>query len=114
MLFSDYDIACIENAKKLIDDNISRHFSITAIALQVGLGKTKLKDGFKQYYGTGMFTYLRHTRMKKAMELVTGTKKTIKEIAAITGFHQPNNFIASFEKYYGITPGKARKKSSPK
>lgn len=105
-----YDIECIENAKKIIDADISRHFTISDIAQQVTLGSTKLKESFKQHYGKGLYTYLKEARMKKAMELSIATQRPFKEISRDVGFKHYNNFITAFTKYHGYSPGKARKK----
>ena len=105
-----YDIECIENAKKIIDADISRHFTISEIAQQVSLGRTKLKETFKQHYGNGLYTYLKDIRMKKAMELISASQKPFKEIARDVGFKHYNNFITAFTKYHGSSPGQARKK----
>ncbi len=110
MHFSAYEIECIEKAKKIIDSDISRHFSIFAIAASVSMGATKLKSGFKQMYGVAPFTYLREQRMQRATTLLTGTNKTIKEISKITGFKYRSNFITSFSSFYGMPPGRYRKK----
>jgi len=110
LILTDYDIECITTAKKIIDKDISRHFTIPHIAQQVALGTTKLKKGFKQYYGKGLYTYLREARMNTAMDLVCHSQKTFKMIAEAIGFRHSNNFIAAFTKFHGITPGKARRK----
>ena len=110
MRLTTYDMECIENARKKMDADISRHFTIADIALQVNMGSTKLKQAFKQQYGKGLYTYLKEARMTKAMELVTTSEKNLKEIARRTGFKHYNNFISAFSKYYGYSPGHARKK----
>ena len=105
-----YDIECIENAKKIIDADISRHFTISDIAQQVTLGSTKLKETFKKHFGKGLYTYLKEARMEKAMELIVTTQKTSKEIAREGGFKHYNNFITAFSKYHGYSPNHARRK----
>ena len=110
MHFSAYEIECIEKAKKIIDTDISRHLSIFSLAESVGMGATKLKTGFKQMYGLGLFAYLRQQRMKRAAELLGNTDKTIKEISKIAGFRYRSNFITAFTCYYGMPPGRYRKK----
>ena len=107
--FHDNDIDGVQQAKRIIDADISRHFTIEDIARQVALGKTKLKYGFRLLYGKGLYTYLREARMQKAMELVMETHKTFKAIAKACGFKHYNNFIAAFTKFHGTTPGNARK-----
>ncbi len=107
----DNNFEQIQQAKNIIDADISRHFSIEDIARQVALGKTKLKQGFREYYGKGLYTYLRETRMAKAVQLVTGTNIPFKQVAKACGFKYSNNFIAAYTKFYHSTPGTARKNS---
>lgn len=99
---------CINKAKALIDKDISRHFAIDEIATTVGIGATKLKKGFKQQYGLGLFAYLRKQRMELAGTLLRNTYKTIKQIAKATGFHYTSNFNSSFTRYYKTSPARYR------
>lgn len=114
MPFSDYDIECIEKAKNIIDADISRHLSVAFIALKAGIGETKLKKGFKQYFGISPFTYLRKKRMIKSGKLLLETNKTIKQIAKDVGFGYATNFTTAFTFYYGITPNEYRNYFSSK
>jgi AraC-like DNA-binding protein len=99
---------CIKKAKSIIDADISLHYTIEFIAGKVGIGKTKLKQGFKQYYKLGLFTYLRKQRMIMAAELIVETNKTIKQIAKASGFNHSSNFITAFASHHGLTPAKYR------
>ena len=93
-----------------MDKDISRHYTIEELAVLAALGKTKLKYGFKQLYKKGLYTYLREIRMEKALGLIIGNQKTLKEIARLVGFKHYTNFLAAYIKYHGISPGQARKK----
>lgn len=114
MSFSDYDIECFEKAKSVIDADISRHYSIEFIAEKIGIGKTKLKIGFKKYFRMGLFTYLREQRMIKAAEHLVHSNKTIKEISKATGYKYYSNFITAFTTYHGMPPSKYRNLFSTK
>jgi AraC-like DNA-binding protein len=107
--FTNYDIECFEKAKSMIDGDTSRHYSIEFIAETIGIGKTKLKIGFKEYFKMGLFTYLREQRMIKAAELLIHSNKTIKQIAKATGFKYYSNFILAFTNYHGLPPSKYRR-----
>ncbi len=106
---SPYDIECLEKAKGLIEADLSRHIPVAELAQKVAMGKTKLKIGFQQLYRYPVYTYLQRQRMILAMELLTCTYKTLKQIARHCGFHHNNNFITAFNRHYGITPGQVRK-----
>jgi AraC-like DNA-binding protein len=105
---SEYD--AIFSARDIVLKDISHHHSIRALSKMVNLNVLKLKVGFRKTFGSGIFEYLLVARMKKAHDLVTGSDKPIKEIASLTGFEFVQNFIKSFRKYYGITPGELRRK----
>lgn len=111
MQLTDYDIECINLAKQIIDSDLRNHHTIVNLAEKVNMGKTKLKVVFKQYYGMGIFKYLKIQRMEKAAELLIETNFTLKKISAQTGFKFTNNFNKAFRNYHGITPGKFRKEN---
>lgn len=109
MQLAAHDIACITQAKDIIDKDSSIHYSIDQIAQKVGLGATKLKAGFKFKYGMGPYAYLQQQRMQKALIMLKDTDKTIKQIAKATGFKHTTNFITAFKKRFGNSPGKIKK-----
>ena len=108
MPFTDYDIECFKKAKSIIDADTTVHYSIEFIAGKIGIGKTKLKIGFKEYFKMGLFTYLREKRMLKAAELLIHSNKTIKEISKATGYKYYSNFLSAFTAYHGLPPSKYR------
>ena len=110
----DYDIECIQKAKKIIVSDLSIHYRIELIATKVNLGKTKLKIGFRLYYGIGLYSFLKKQRMIKAAELLIGTDRTIKQISRSVGFKHASNFTKAFGAYHKFTPGKYRKYFSDK
>jgi len=97
-------------AKNIILEDITKHYSIKELAAKVSLSEVNLKAGFKQVFGTGLFEYLIQARMEKAYHLVTQTDIPIKNIAKETGFHYVANFITAFGKRYGKPPTDFRKK----
>lgn len=110
MKLSAYDIECLEKARGIMDRDPRRHHTIEEIAHLVGMGSTRLKEGFKQYSGSGLYAYLLEKRMELALELLEGSNKPIKVIAKETGFRHTSNFTAAFRKRYGVTPGRWRLK----
>lgn len=109
MELSAYDIECLQRAKALIDQDRSIHHRTADIAHAAGMGATRLKAGFKQYYGMALYSYLREQRMQLALHLLENTDKTIKAIAKETGFLFVTNFSAAFKKRFGSSAGKYRR-----
>ena len=100
----------IYEARSIIEKNTSRHFSITEVAQQVGLDEVKLKSGFKQVFGIGIFQFMLQAKMQKAWTLILETNRPVKEIAMLTGYTSNQNFVTAFKKYFNATPDSLRVK----
>ncbi len=100
----------IHAAKNYIDSNLLRHNTIHQIARKVGLNEIKLKRGFKEVFGKGLYGYRKQERLKIAKAALEQTTKPIKEISKSTGYKSSNNFSIAFKKLFGISPSQIRKK----
>jgi AraC-like DNA-binding protein len=94
----------LEQAKRIIVDNMLDPLSVAELALQIDLNVYKLKVGFKEMWGTTIFGYLRDMRMEKARFLLSGTHKNVAEVAQEVGYSNPSHFSTAFRKKYGINP----------
>ncbi len=97
------EVLKLEQAKKVIENNINTPLTIKELSDCIGLNTFKLKTGFKEVYGTTIFGYLRNLRMEKAAELMTESEKVI-DIAYEVGYSNPSHFAAAFRRKYGINP----------
>jgi AraC-like DNA-binding protein len=102
------DVKCLEQAKEFILNNLSRHFTIRTIASEAGINRYKLTYGFRILFGVSVDEFAKAEKMKKALELLRETDKSVKEIASICGYHKTSNFSTAFKKYFSIRPGYAR------
>lgn len=59
---------------------------------------------FKQHLGKPYIYKLREIRIARAEQLITETRKYMKEIAAECGFRAPNRFCEAFKRIHGVTP----------
>ena len=110
-LLTAYEKSRVAEAKFILLQDISgRSLTIRELSRAVALNEFKLKLGFKQMYGTGIFECLTEARMEKARELLITTTKPIKEICTIAGYPRMTNFITAFRKKFGYTPGSLRRK----
>ncbi len=96
--FNHYEVEGIYAAREMIRQNIRRHFVIREIAQKVGVNEFKLKNGFRELFGNGVYEYLRLERLQEARELLHAPTRSIKEIAAQTGYKSVNSFIKAFKK----------------
>jgi len=64
---------------------------------------------FKEYVGMTFKAYLAELRFSLALKMLTRTAMPTAEICYSCGFTDYSNFMYSFKKRYGMTPGKYRK-----
>lgn len=108
--FFIHNVENIYAAKEFIDSHLSRHFTISEISRKVGINEQKLKKGFKEVFGKGVFEYLLSERLIIARIQIEQTNKPIKEIAYYAGYKSASNFATAFKKMFGDSPLNFRNK----
>ena len=78
----------------------------------VGLSAVHFRRLFRQQTGFRLVSFLRALRMERARELVTGTSRTVKEIAGVVGYADPSHFLRAYQRRYGLSPTQARRATS--
>ncbi|MBD1842670.1 helix-turn-helix transcriptional regulator [Cyanobacteria bacterium FACHB-63] len=102
------DLEKLERAKEILQGSIEYPPSLAKLAQQVGLNDCKLKQGFRQVFGTTVFGYLRACQMERAKQLLRETDLYITEIAAQVGYSSLPAFSNAFYKQVGMSPHKFR------
>lgn len=105
---SDKDLAKIHQAAAIITTSLTVHYTIGTVAQKIAMPEKKLKYGFMQTYGVGVFTYLRHKRLEKGKALMLQGLR-IKDIAPQVGYSNETNFSKAFRKVYKELPGEWKK-----
>ncbi len=95
--------------KLYLDEHFLSDLNLTQLSLISLLNEFKLKNGFKQLFGTTVFSYIRNLRMHYAKRLLTDTNLSIDEIANITGYEHSQHFATAFKKHFSLTPSAIRK-----
>ncbi len=102
------DIEKLHHAKAIIEQNISRPYTLSQLSRCVGLNDFKLKKGFKQTFGTTVFGYLHELRMQEARRLLLDTSTSIHEVSDYCGYSYVQHFTTAFKSKFGVTPGNVR------
>ncbi len=97
-----------ERAKKYIEENITQNFGISDICEYLDCSKSTLLTGFKRTYGITVNTYITQRRLDRSAEMLSGSKKSICQIASECGFSDQSYFSKVFSKQYGIPPSEYR------
>ena len=98
------DVKRIHQAKDILTRQLDNPPSLLSLARQVGINDCKLKQGFRQVFGTTVFGYLYNYRMEQAAQLLQENHMTITGVANAVGFAHRGSFAAAFRRKFGVNP----------
>jgi AraC-like DNA-binding protein len=96
----------IKAQEYVMENYANSSLSLNDVSAYVGINNTYLSTLFKNECGENFVDYINRLRIKKAKELLDNTHITVKEAGYAVGFNTIHNFIRTFKKFEGITPGK--------
>ena len=83
--------------------------TIDDLADKYGIGKTTLKNCFKEVYEKPIFKWRKEYRLDYACRLIELDELTISEISKKVGYSSPSKFGQAFKEYVGCTPSEYKK-----
>lgn len=98
------DVERIYQAREILFNNLESPPSLLGLARIVGLNDYKLKQGFRQIFGTTVFGCLQQQRLEKAKLLLQDPTLNVTAIARRVGYASPSSFHRAFKKHFGISP----------
>ncbi|WP_299486208.1 AraC family transcriptional regulator [Acaryochloris sp. IP29b_bin.137] len=98
------DIERLHQARDLLIQQSDNPPLLIELAHQVGLNDRKLKQGFRQLFGTTVFGYLQDYRMGQAKQLLEDTSLTIASVALTVGYRNPEAFSTAFRRKFSMSP----------
>lgn len=104
----DADINTLHEIHSFIEDNPKVYYTTEQLSELFAMNEFKLKKGFKELFGMGLFQFSTQVHMKYALYLLKNSDLSIKEIAYKTGYSSPSSFSVAFKKECGISPNKMR------
>lgn len=107
VLHSQYDRERIAFARDHLLENMLQPPTLPGLAKAAGINEFKLKQGFREIYGTSIHDYLQQHKLTRAKELLQ-SGLAIKDIADDLGYSSVQHFTNAFRKQYGMPPGRAR------
>ncbi len=96
-------------ARDLVNACLSDPPSLTEVSMAVGLNEFKLKQGFKEMFGTTLFQYATAQRLHLARRMLQDKGRRVQEVAADLGYATPQHFSHAFRRMFGHVPSAARK-----
>jgi AraC-like DNA-binding protein len=94
----------IEVEHVLLNDFSSPPPVIDSLAKLAGMSSSKLKNCFKNYYGTSIYQYYLRHKMQKAKELLLTSGLPVKQVGLQLGYSNLSHFARAFKKEVGMLP----------
>ncbi|MBR8652066.1 helix-turn-helix transcriptional regulator [Achromobacter sp. Marseille-Q0513] len=94
-------------AREILACQFDRPLTVGYLCAAVGTNEFKLKQGFRDMFGTSPHRMLTDIRMRKAWELLE-TGLHVSTVAYQIGYQHPSSFSTAFERHYGRTPKSLR------
>ncbi len=91
-----------------IEADLERDLSIQSLAEVVGLSPQHFAALFRESTGFTPHQYVNHRRIARAQELLKKVDMPFIEISMQCGFSSQSQFITTFRKLVGMTPGRFR------
>jgi AraC-like DNA-binding protein len=94
----------IYQAKEILINNIIEPPTLLNLAQQVEIHHMKLKQGFRELFGTTPFAYLRNYRLEMAQNLLLESNMSVLTVASAVGYSNSSHFATAFKQKFGISP----------
>ena len=98
----------IEQVIEYLEYHYAEDVNFNDVASEFFITPNYLYRRFKEKKNKSVMQYLEEIRMKKAKELLKNTTLSVTEVAARTGYGDPNYFSRIFKKTCGKTPREFR------
>ena len=100
------NIKKIKTAKDIIISKMVEPPTLNELAAEVNISLKKLKEGFKQVYGSSVYGFLLDYKMEVSKSLLSSKDYNVNEVALKVWYSTASHFINAFKKKNGITPKK--------
>ena len=105
-LVDESNVLKIKKAKDIVIQRMSEPPTLVELSNEIELSLKKLKEGFKQIYGTTVYGFLFDYKMEFARKLLESGTHNVNEVGLKVGYSTASHFISAFKKQYGTTPKK--------
>ncbi|MCI8308222.1 MAG: AraC family transcriptional regulator [Lachnospiraceae bacterium] len=92
------------DSMKYIDENINSELTLDKISVSINYSPNYISSEFKKHTGLSLREYILDKRIEYAKKLLV-EGKNVSDACLLSGFNDYSNFIRSFKKKTGISPG---------
>jgi len=97
-----------------IRENYQKPIQLSIVAEACSITSSYLSRLFTEYLGTNFIDYINRFRLNKAIILLEDKNYSIKEVAYLVGYQDPNYFSRIFRRHMGISPSDLEKEGVKK
>ena len=98
------DVEKVKKAVELINEDLSKNYSVDHLAKEVGTNVNKLQDGFKYMFNLTVNKYMQQTKLEAAKNLLSTSEHNISQIVSMIGLNNRSYFSKIFKEKYGVSP----------
>lgn len=98
----------INLAQQLLEQDLSKNYTISELSKLVGTNEQYLKKYFKQYFGKTIMSYITDLKLQHAKALIINSDYRIADIARLLGYKHSTHFSTAFKRHFGIVPNSLR------
>src|SRR5881296_3190518 len=96
-------------AARWLDAHATEAIDLTSAARAVGLSPFHFLRVFANVLGVTPHQYLVRARLRRAASLLAGDERSITDVALDVGFGDLSNFVRTFRRAAGVSPGRFRR-----
>jgi AraC-like DNA-binding protein len=100
----------IGQALALMHKDPAHQWTITELARNVGVSRTRFAERFRHFLGDSPMAYLGQWRLKLGAEILRSTEESVAEIAAEVGYGSEAAFNRAFKREFDCPPAQFRRK----
>jgi len=98
----------VADALRIIWEQSERDLTVGDVASQMPLTQRSLERRFREALGHTIHDEIIRCRLERARRLLAKTDLSIKEVAAASGFPNPDNMGRAFQRFEGVSPSEYR------
>lgn len=99
----------LQSALSFIDSHLDDDLRAQDVAEALCMGLSTFSRFFTGAAGTSFPAYVRTQRLRRAALLLSGSSKSVSDVALETGFNTASYLILCFRNQYGVTPNQFRR-----
>jgi AraC family transcriptional regulator len=108
---ADAHAAWLHAARDYVESRALETFSLADVALAVDRHPIHVAREFKRAYQCTIGDYVRQVRLRTAAALLRSGRKSLADIASLSGFYDQAHLTRAFRTAHGMPPGRYRRRA---